>query len=65
MFLAPVAAPGGKLGKAPPPEHKVCRGERMRIDWRKIFKFSLNFSNFLKIFLNTFKNFLKAFKIFN
>ena len=34
MFLAPVAAPGGKSGGTPP-EHKVFRAERMRIDCRK------------------------------
>ena len=44
MFLTPVAAPGGNRGT--PPEHKVCRGERMRIDSRKNLKFSLNFLNF-------------------
>ena len=36
MFLAPVAAPGGNRGT--PSEHKVCRGERMRIDCRKNLK---------------------------
>ena len=58
MFLAPVAAPGGKSGGTPP-EHKVFRAERMRIDCRKNLKFYLNFSKFL---LKTFINFLKAFK---
>ena len=63
MFLAPVAAPGGNRGT--PPEHKVCRGERMGMDSRKNLKFSLNvFQIFIKIFLKSFKNFLKAFKIF-
>ena len=34
MFLAPVAAPGGPGEHAPlHPEHKVCKAERMRIDW--------------------------------
>ena len=47
MFLAPVAAPGGNQGTPPPPEHKVCRDERMRIDCKKNLKFSLNFSKFL------------------
>ena len=46
MFLAPVAAPEGKPGERPP-EHKVVRAERMRIDFRKNLKFSLNFSTFL------------------
>ena len=46
MFLAPGAAPGGKPGKRPP-EHKVCRARRMRIQCRKKLKFSLNFSKFL------------------
>ena len=45
MFLTPVAAPGGKPGKRP--QHKVCRAERMRIDYRKNLKFSLNVSKFL------------------
>ena len=57
MLLAPVSAPGGKPGKAT--EHKVCRGERMRIDYRKILKI---FVKFFHIFI---KIFLKAFKIFN
>ena len=47
MFLAPVAAPGGKPGERPPPEHKVFRAKRMRIDCRKNLKFLLNFSTFL------------------
>ena len=65
MFLAPVAAPGGKPGKRPP-EHKVCRAERMRIQCRKKFKIFVQFFQiFIKIFLKTFKNFLKAFKSFN
>ena len=42
MFIAPVAAPGGG-DRGTPPEHKVCRGERMRIDCKKNLKFSLNF----------------------
>ena len=45
--LSPSSGSRGKTGERPPPEHKVCRGERMRIDWRKNFKFSLNFSKFL------------------
>ena len=56
MFLAPVAAPRG-TGETPP-EHKGFRAERMRIDCRKNFKFSLKFfPNFIKIFLKTFKIF--------
>ena len=64
MFLAPVAAPGGKTGGTPP-EQKVFRAERMRIDCRKNLIFFKFFQIFIKIFLKTFKNFLKAFKIFN
>ena len=64
MFLAPVAAPGGNRGT--PPEHKVCRGERMRIDCRKKFQILVKFFQiFIKTFLKTFKNFLKAINIFN
>ena len=63
MFLAPVAAPGGTGGT--PPEHKVFRAERMRIDCRKNLKFLKFFQILIKIFLKTFKIFLKAFKIFN
>ena len=64
MFLAPVAAPKKKTWGTPA-QHKVFRAERMRIDYRKNFKFSLNFPNFKKIFFKTFKYFLKALKIFN
>ena len=47
MLLAPVAAPWGGPGERSSPEHKVFRAERMRIDCRKNFKFSLNFSKFV------------------
>ena len=43
MFLAPVAAPGGKPGKHSLPEHKDFRAERIRIECRKNLKFGLNF----------------------
>ena len=46
MFLAPVAALGGKT-RGTPPKHKVFRAERMRIDCRENLKFLLNFSKFL------------------
>ena len=66
MFLAPVAAPGGKPGeRPPPPKHKVFRAERMRIDCMKNLKIFKFFQILIKMFLKTFKNFLKAFKIFN
>ena len=62
MFLAPVAAPGGKWGT--PPEHKVFRPERMRIDCRKNLKFLLNFSKFLLKFSRFLLKFLKNFQKF-
>ena len=46
MFLAPVAAPGGKT-EVTPSEHTVFRAERMKIVYRKNLKFSLKFSKFL------------------
>ena len=60
MFLAPVAAPGGKPGERPP-EHKDFRAERMRIDCRKNLKYLLNFSKFLLKFSKKFQKFLKSF----
>ena len=42
MFLSPVVAPRGKT-EGTPPQHKVFRAERIRIDCRKNFKFSLNY----------------------
>ena len=46
---AAVAAPGGwgLEERSPTPEHKCFRAAKMRIDSRKNFKFSLNFSKFL------------------
>ena len=61
MFLAPVAAPGGKTGGTRS-EHKVFRAEKMRISCRKNLKFLLNFSTFLlKFFLKNYQKFLKSF----
>ena len=47
MFLAPVAAPGERKPGERPPTQIYFRAERKRIDSRKNFKFSLNFSKFL------------------
>ena len=55
--LMTVAAPGGKPGERPPPHEtqnffakygeQSTRQPAMRINSKKIVKFSLNFSNFL------------------
>ena len=61
MFLAPVAAPEGKPGGRPP----NIKFLELR-EWESIVGKISNFRNiFIKIFLKTFKNFLKAFIIFN
>ena len=54
--LNPSSGSRGKQGT--PPEHKVCRGERMRIDSRKNLKCSLNFSKFLLKFSQKLLKFL-------
>ena len=41
MFLAPVAAPRRGTGEMPS-EYKVFRAQRMRIEFKKNSKFSLN-----------------------
>ena len=62
MFLAPVAAQGGKPGERPPNTKFL----KLR-EWESILEknFVKIFQIFIKIFLKTLKNFLKAFKIFN
>ena len=71
VSLRAVAAPGGGTGgTSPPPEtpknfakygKQSTPQPAMKIKSRKIFKFSLNFSNFYKKFLKNFQNFLKNF----
>ena len=71
MTTSSGARGGGNRGNVPPPPETPKKfakyGEQstpqpaMKIKSRKIFKFSLHFSNFYKNFLINFQNFLKNF----